>query len=45
MTAPSDAHEGRSQDGRAHDGRARVGRARETEFEPVYHHYGPHRAG
>ena len=40
MTAPSDAPEGP-----AHEGRARPGRARETEFEPVYHHYGPHRAG
>ena len=45
VTAPSDAHEGRPQDGRAQEGRARVGRARQTEFEPVYHHYGPHRAG
>src|SRR5215212_6091829 len=35
MTAPSDAQEGRP----------RVGRARDAEFEPVYHHYGPHRAG
>ena len=40
MTAASDAQEGSTQ-----EGRARVGRARETEFEPVYHHYGPHRAG
>jgi teichoic acid transport system permease protein len=35
MTAPSDSGEGR----------ARVGRARDAEFEPVYHYYGPHRAG
>jgi teichoic acid transport system permease protein len=35
MTAPSDAREKR----------ARVSRARQTEFEPVYHFYGPHRAG
>ena len=35
MTAASDAQEGRP----------RVGRARHAEFEPVYHHYGPHRAG
>ena len=40
MTAASDAQEGPTQ-----EGRARVGRARETEFEPVYHYYGPHRAG
>ena len=35
MTAPSDAREKR----------ARVSRARQAEFEPVYHFYGPHRAG
>ena len=31
--------------GRAGEGRARQGRAREAEFEPIYHFYGPHRAG
>ena len=31
--------------GGADEGRARVGRARDAEFEPVYHYYGPHRAG
>jgi teichoic acid transport system permease protein len=36
MTASSDAQEGRARVGRA---------ARHAEFEPVYHHYGPHRAG
>jgi teichoic acid transport system permease protein len=45
MTAASDAQESPAQDGRARHGRARVGRTRQTEFEPVYHHYGPHRAG
>src|SRR5512133_2188312 len=35
MTASSDAQARR----------VRVGRARDAEFEPVYHHYGPHRAG
>jgi teichoic acid transport system permease protein len=34
MTAASDAQ-----------GRAADGRRRHAEFEPVYHHYGPHRAG
>src|SRR5512133_1717801 len=24
---------------------SRAGRTRDAEFEPVYHHYGPHRAG
>jgi teichoic acid transport system permease protein len=45
VTAASDAQEGHTQDGHTQEGRARVDRAREREFEPVYHHYGPHRAG
>ena len=38
---------GQQQDGAAvtAPGGPRVGRARHAEFEPVYHFYGPHRAG
>ena len=39
VTTPSDAGGG------AGGGRGRVSRARDVEFEPVYHFYGPHRAG